>query len=275
MAATVCCSLPAVTAVGGGGGLRTLGRTTSRDTDSDTSSGHGQRRPHHDPASISQTVDYATGEPPRVAVEHPVEMSVEARPCTAEDIERLRTGDWRPLDLRHHQERWASQQRGEAVYLLAWRGAEVFGRVTLLLRSKYEEVRQTIQAATEMNALEARPQGEGIGTALIQAAELEAARRGPRPSASPWRCKTTAHGASTNASATPTGVTAESSTGGCSETTTVMSSSSTPTSASTSRSGSVLQPRQQFEARVGSRAVATETPHSARIGSSTSTATAR
>jgi len=203
-------------------------------------------------------------------------MSVEARPCTAEDIERLRTGDLRPLDLRHHQERWASQQRGEAVYLLAWRGAEVFGRVTLLLRSKYEEVRQTIQDATEMNALEARPQGEGIGTALIQAAELEAARRGASTiGLSPWRCKTTAHGASTNASATPTGVTAESSTGGCSETTTVMSSSSTPTSASTSRSGSVLQPRQQFEAREGSRAVATETPHSARIGSSTSTATAK
>ncbi len=159
--------------------LRTLGRTTSRDADSEHEFWTRSRQATPSPrAGVSQMVDYATGEPPRVAVEHPVEMSVEARPCTAEDIERLRTGDLRPLDLRHHQERWASQQRGEAVYLLAWRGAEVFGRVTLLLRSKYEEVRQTIQDATEMNALEARPQGEGIGTALIQAAELEAARRG-------------------------------------------------------------------------------------------------
>ncbi len=105
-------------------------------------------------------------------------MSVEVRPCTVEDIEGLRRGDWRPRDMRHHEERWESQQRQEAVYLLAWRGAELVGSVTLLLRSKYEVVRRVIEDAAEMNALEARPQGQGIGTAIIQAAELEGARRG-------------------------------------------------------------------------------------------------
>jgi len=108
----------------------------------------------------------------------PVGVSVEVRPCTVEDIEGLRRGDWRPRDMRHHEERWESQQRQEAVYLLAWRGAEVVGSVTLLLRSKYEVVRRVIEDAAEMNALEARPQGQGIGTAMIQAAELQGARRG-------------------------------------------------------------------------------------------------
>ncbi len=55
--------------------------------------------------------------------------------------------------MRHHEERWESQQRREAVYLLAWRGAEVVGSVTLLLRSKYEVVRRVIEDAAEMNAL--------------------------------------------------------------------------------------------------------------------------
>jgi hypothetical protein len=63
------------------------------------------------------------------------------RTCSFADMEILRQADVAPLDMRHHEERWAWQLREEAVYLLAWRGTQVVGRGTLLLRSKYPEVR--------------------------------------------------------------------------------------------------------------------------------------
>ncbi len=69
----------------------------------------------------------------------------------------LRNSDVAALDLLHHEERWASQLRQEAVYLLAWQGTVVVGRVTLLLRSRYPKVRSLLADAAEMNALEARP----------------------------------------------------------------------------------------------------------------------
>jgi GNAT superfamily N-acetyltransferase len=83
-----------------------------------------------------------------------------------------------PNDTLHHEERWASQLRQEALYLLAWHGPEVVGRVTLLFQSRYPEVRSLLPGAAEMNALEARPQGQGTGTALILAGEQEAKRHG-------------------------------------------------------------------------------------------------
>lgn len=95
-------------------------------------------------------------------------------------MEALRNRDVALLDMLHHEECWASQLRQEAVYLLAWHGTEVLGRVTLLLRSKYPEVRSSLAQVAEMNALEARPQGQGIGTALIMAGEQEASRREAR-----------------------------------------------------------------------------------------------
>ncbi len=104
-------------------------------------------------------------------------MSIDVRPCSAQDMEVLRSTDTAPQDMRHHEGRWARQLRQEAVYLLAWRDARVAGRVTLLFRSKYPEVRSVLREVAEMNALEARPQGQGIGTALIRATEVEARRR--------------------------------------------------------------------------------------------------
>jgi GNAT superfamily N-acetyltransferase len=79
--------------------------------------------------------------------------------------------------MLHHEECWAWQLRQEAVYFLAWRGARVVGRATLLLRSRYPKVRSAFPRLAEINALNAWPQGEGIGTALILAAEQEARQR--------------------------------------------------------------------------------------------------
>jgi GNAT superfamily N-acetyltransferase len=109
---------------------------------------------------------------------HDVGVEIDVRPCTATDMEALRNSEVDPFDMFHHKERWASQLRQEVVYLLAWHGTEVVGRVSLLFQSKYPEVRSLLGGAAEMNALEARPQGEGIGTALILAGEREARRRG-------------------------------------------------------------------------------------------------
>ena len=64
------------------------------------------------------------------------------------------------------------------MYLLAWRGAELAGRCTLLTASKYHQVRQMLGIFPEMNALEARPQGQGTGMKIIACAEKIARTRG-------------------------------------------------------------------------------------------------
>ncbi|HEY2553321.1 MAG TPA: GNAT family N-acetyltransferase [Streptosporangiaceae bacterium] len=92
-------------------------------------------------------------------------------------MDALRRADVSPLDLRHHGERWVSQQRQEAVYLLAWDRDRVVGRVTVLLRSRYPQVRSRFAGLAEMNALEARPRGQGTGTALILVGEQVARAR--------------------------------------------------------------------------------------------------
>jgi GNAT superfamily N-acetyltransferase len=77
--------------------------------------------------------------------------------------------------MAHHRERWSMQQANEAIYLLAWHNDKVVGRVTVLCESKYVQVRARHSCHWEMNALEAVPQGHGIGTRLIAAAEAHAA----------------------------------------------------------------------------------------------------
>lgn len=100
-------------------------------------------------------------------------MSVTIRPIEEADLKRLlATSDDRTR--LHHAERAAMQGRGEATYLVAWRAEAPCGRATLFHRSKYEEVRERLGDFPEVNALEATPQGEGIGSQIIAAAEERA-----------------------------------------------------------------------------------------------------
>lgn len=102
-------------------------------------------------------------------------------PCTAADLARLLADDdASPHLIAHHRERSALQAAGDGVYLLAWRGESNVGRATLSFASKYENVRRVRPGTAEINALEATPQGEGIGTALLRAAGAIACRRGHR-----------------------------------------------------------------------------------------------
>jgi GNAT superfamily N-acetyltransferase len=86
-------------------------------------------------------------------------------------MERLRQAVTTKGTLRHHEERWSWQQADHGVYLLAWNGQEAVGRATVLRRSTYENVRQTIGDAPEINAVEVTLESQGIGTALMQSAE--------------------------------------------------------------------------------------------------------
>ncbi|MGZ4752794.1 MAG: GNAT family N-acetyltransferase [Oryzihumus sp.] len=103
---------------------------------------------------------------------------VVVRFCSPDDLSRLERSALPADALAHHRERCAMQQRGEARYLLGWSGGTVVGRVTLLHASKYAGVRER-GALWEMNALEAVPQGRGVGTLLITAAEELARVDGP------------------------------------------------------------------------------------------------
>lgn len=105
-------------------------------------------------------------------------MIVSVAPCTEDDLERLRRSDLSSHALSHHEERFSWQQDGIATYLLAWSGDRNVGRATLFVVSKYAEVRRHHPDAAEINALEANPQGQGIGTAMITGAEEVAARDG-------------------------------------------------------------------------------------------------
>jgi hypothetical protein len=81
-------------------------------------------------------------------------MSLTVRPIREGDLPRL-VAQGNARDRAHHEERSQMQARGEATYLVAWRDDRACGRVTLLHQSKYETVRELLNAFPEMNALEA------------------------------------------------------------------------------------------------------------------------
>ncbi|TDD48469.1 GNAT family N-acetyltransferase [Kribbella antibiotica] len=90
-------------------------------------------------------------------------------PATRADIDRLVAllgGE--PAAQHHVLARWQLQQSGDATYLLARRNGAIVGQTMLLRHSKYPEVSED---PAEINALHAFIQHEGIGTALVLAAE--------------------------------------------------------------------------------------------------------
>lgn len=113
-------------------------------------------------------------------LQNPRVPTVSVRPCTAEDLTHLAAFGATPRDLAHHRERLGWQDEGRAVHLLAWRDERPAGRVTLTSESKYPGVREAHPGLREVNALEAEVPGQGVGTALIRAAE-ETARRAGAP----------------------------------------------------------------------------------------------
>lgn len=100
------------------------------------------------------------------------------RVCTAADLELAVGAAPGRADADHLRERFGRQSAGEALLLLAWRQQRPVGRATLLLASTYEQVRSAHPRLAEINALEADPQGEGTGTALIEAALAICTARG-------------------------------------------------------------------------------------------------
>ena len=87
----------------------------------------------------------------------------------------------------HHRERLTWQEAGRALYLVAWHDDIVVGRKTLLWESKYSQVVQGHSSGCEVNALEAKPTGQGVGQALMQAAGCCSAWATPAsPAVSSW-----------------------------------------------------------------------------------------
>ncbi len=104
--------------------------------------------------------------------------ALDIRPCTAEDFERFRELGLPGRVIQLHMRRFASQELGERIFFLAWNDDSLMGFGSLLMTSKYEDVRSTAGEFPELNGLEASPQGRGTGTSIIRFAEDEARRLG-------------------------------------------------------------------------------------------------
>jgi GNAT superfamily N-acetyltransferase len=79
-----------------------------------------------------------------------------------------------PAAQHHIRGRWGVQQNDDGVYLVAVRDGEIVGQTVLLRHSKYDEVCADADPA-EINALHAYVPRQGVGTAIIRAAEAIAA----------------------------------------------------------------------------------------------------
>lgn len=79
-----------------------------------------------------------------------------------------------PARQHHIRARWDIQQSDGGVYLIAERDGEIVGQTILLRHSKYGELRADADPA-EINALQAYVRRQGVGTAIIRAAEAIAA----------------------------------------------------------------------------------------------------
>jgi len=96
---------------------------------------------------------------------------MEIGPATGGDVDQLIASFADAPAAQHHvRARWQTQESGKGTYLLARRGGVIVGQTMLLRRSKYSELRSAEDPA-EINGLHAFVGNQGIGTALIRAAE--------------------------------------------------------------------------------------------------------
>ena len=104
---------------------------------------------------------------------------VEIRQATADDLEVLVARASEAHEKVAERDRFAAQERGESLLLIAWDGDDIVGRMgRLYLASKYQEVRDALGDFPEINGLDAWPTGRGVGSLLIAAAEDIARQRG-------------------------------------------------------------------------------------------------
>jgi RimJ/RimL family protein N-acetyltransferase len=105
-------------------------------------------------------------------------IPVEVREATRDDLAALVARE--PVEARriYEVERFDAQENGEGLLLIAWNGATIHGRVRLRWWSKYDVVRAAFGDFPEINALDAWPTGEGVGSQIIAACERVSAERG-------------------------------------------------------------------------------------------------
>ncbi|MEU4601586.1 GNAT family N-acetyltransferase [Kribbella sp. NPDC023972] len=90
-------------------------------------------------------------------------------PATQAEVDQLIAAAG-PAAQHHLRARWETQQRGDGLFLLARRDGEIVGQTMLLHHSYYAEVRAALDPV-EINALHAFVPNQGVGTAIIRAAE--------------------------------------------------------------------------------------------------------
>ncbi len=105
---------------------------------------------------------------------------IEIRQATTADLDALMARSDTAQERRAEAARFEAQEGGEGLLLIAWEDETVRGRVRLRWWSKYIEVIDEFGEFPEINALDAWPQGTGVGTRIIAKCEQISVDRGEK-----------------------------------------------------------------------------------------------